>query len=132
MAQTDHRMANAGNPASDLRTRLYEAYASQHAGCGSGRAAALIYSRDIRPRLLPPDAGPVVDIGCGQGALVRLLLADGYDAAGIDVSPEQVSLAHAAGLEQVRLGDYRNILRGPHGRPGRDHRDRLARAPDQG
>ena len=108
MTQTDHRTANAG----DLRARLYEAYASQHAGCGSGRAAAFIYSRDIRPRLLPPDAGPVVDIGCGQGALVRLLLADGYDAAGIDVSPEQVSLAHAAGLDQVRLGDYRNILGG--------------------
>ena len=29
----------------------------------------------------------VVDIGCGQGELVRLLLADGYDAEGIDVSP---------------------------------------------
>ena len=97
-------------------TRLYDAYASQHAGCGSGQAAALIYSRDIRPRLLPPDAGPVIDIGCGQGALVRLLLADGYDAAGIDLSPEQVSVAHAAGLDQVRLGDYRDILAD---RPGR-------------
>ena len=112
MAQTDHRMASSGDHASVLRTRLYEAYASQHAGWGSGQAAALIYCRDIRPRLLPPGAGPVVDIGCGQGALVRLLLADGYAAAGIDVSPEQVSLAHAAGLDQVRLGDYRDILGG--------------------
>ena len=93
-----------------LRTRLYEAYASQHAGCGSGKSAAFIYARDIRPRLLPPDAGPVMDIGCGQGALVRLLLADGYEAAGIDLSPEQVSVAHAAGLDQVRLGDYRDLL----------------------
>ena len=67
------------------------------------------------PGLLPPDSGPVVDIGCGQGALVRLLLADGYDAEGIDVSPEQVSLAHAAGLDQVRLGDYRDILGGRMG-----------------
>jgi SAM-dependent methyltransferase len=52
----------------------------------------------------------VLDIGCGQGDLVRLLLADGYDAQGIDISPEQVSLAHAAGLGQVRQGDYRDVL----------------------
>jgi predicted TPR repeat methyltransferase len=68
------------------------------------------YRRDIRPALPPPDAGPVVDIGCGQGELVGLLRADGYDAEGIDVSPEQVSLAHLKGLEQVRQGDYREIL----------------------
>ena len=64
-----------------------------------GEAAALIYRRDIRPALPPPAAGPVLDIGCGQGQLVRLMLADGYDATGIDVSPEQVAA-------------------GPGGRPG--------------
>jgi 2-polyprenyl-3-methyl-5-hydroxy-6-metoxy-1,4-benzoquinol methylase len=97
-----------------LRERLYEAYASQHAGRG-GAATALIYRRDIRPALPPPDAGLVLDIGCGQGELVRLLLADGYDAEGADVSPEQVAIAHADGLRRVRLGDYREILAG---RPG--------------
>jgi 2-polyprenyl-3-methyl-5-hydroxy-6-metoxy-1,4-benzoquinol methylase len=94
-----------------LRDRLYEAYASQHAGCCGSEAAALVYRRDIRPALPPCRAGPVVDIGCGQGELVRLLLADGYDAEGIDVSPEQVALARAAGLNQVRAGDYRDVLR---------------------
>jgi 2-polyprenyl-3-methyl-5-hydroxy-6-metoxy-1,4-benzoquinol methylase len=57
-----------------------------------------------------PSAGPVVDIGCGQGELVRLLLADGYDAGGIDADPEQVARAHAAGLSQVWLGNYRHVL----------------------
>jgi SAM-dependent methyltransferase len=93
-----------------FRDRLYGAYASQHAGCDGGEAIALIYRRDIRPALPPPAAGSVVDIGCGQGGLVRLLLADGYDAEGIDVSPEQVAIAHAAGLDRVRAGDYRGIL----------------------
>lgn len=93
-----------------LRDRLYEAYASQHAGHGSGHSTALAYRRDIRPALPPPHAGPVVDIGCGSGELVRLLLADGYDAEGVDVSPEQVSLAHSAGLCQVKQGDYRDVL----------------------
>ena len=98
-----------------LRERLYEAYASQHAGSGGGDAAGLIYRRDIRPALPPPGAGPVIDIGCGQGELVRLLLADGYDAEGADVSPEQVAIARAAGLDRVRLADYLELLAG---RPG--------------
>ena len=93
-----------------LRARLYEAYASQHASRGSGEATGLIYRRDIRPVLPAPSAGAVVDIGCGQGDLVRLLLGDGYAARGIDVSPEQVALAHAAGLGQVCRGDYRDLL----------------------
>jgi 2-polyprenyl-3-methyl-5-hydroxy-6-metoxy-1,4-benzoquinol methylase len=94
----------------DLRNRLYETYASQHAGISGAKAAALVYRRDIRPLLPPPTAGPVVDIGCGRGELVRLLQADGFDAEGIDISPEQVALAHAAGVPGVRQGDSRAIL----------------------
>ena len=97
-------------PAESLRKRLYDAYASQHAGSGDGAAAALIYRRDIRPVLPSPAAGAVLDIGCGQGHLVRLLLADGYDASGIDVSPEQVALARGAGLDRIQHGDYRDVL----------------------
>jgi 2-polyprenyl-3-methyl-5-hydroxy-6-metoxy-1,4-benzoquinol methylase len=96
---------------SSMRDRLYQSYASQHSGPGSADATRIIYGRDIRPLLPPPSAGPVVDIGCGSGQLVRCLLADGYDAAGIDISPEEVTLARAAGLGQVRHGDYRELLR---------------------
>ena len=95
---------------SSLRGRLYESYATQHSGPGSADATGVIYRRDIRPLLPPPAAGPVVDIGCGSGQLVRCLTEDGYDAAGIDVSPEQVALARAAGLVTVRHGDYRELL----------------------
>jgi 2-polyprenyl-3-methyl-5-hydroxy-6-metoxy-1,4-benzoquinol methylase len=94
----------------DLRSRLYEAYSSQHVGNGSGEAVALVYPRDIRPLLPSPAAGPVVDIGCGRGDLVRLLQADGFDAEGIDISPEQAALARAAGVVGVRQGDFRGIL----------------------
>jgi 2-polyprenyl-3-methyl-5-hydroxy-6-metoxy-1,4-benzoquinol methylase len=96
----------------ELRTRLYEAYASQHAGCGSSAAAGLVYRRDLRPLLPPPGTGPVVDLGCGQGALVGLLHPDGYDAEGIDISPEQVALAAANGVTGVREGDYLSLLAG--------------------
>jgi 2-polyprenyl-3-methyl-5-hydroxy-6-metoxy-1,4-benzoquinol methylase len=93
-----------------LRDRLYQAYASQHAGRDDSMAAALIYARDIRPSLASPSAGPIIDIGCGQGELVRLLLADGYTAEGVDVSAEQVAIAHAGNLPEVRKGDYRELL----------------------
>jgi 2-polyprenyl-3-methyl-5-hydroxy-6-metoxy-1,4-benzoquinol methylase len=93
-----------------LRDRLYGAYSSQHAGLGASGAAALAYRRDIRPALPGWRSGPVVDIGCGQGEFVRLLLADGYDAEGIDISPEQVAIARAAGLDRIREGDYRDVL----------------------
>ena len=93
-----------------LRDRLYGAYASQHAGCGRSAATPLTYRRDIRPFLPSPSAGPVIDIGCGQGELVEVLAADGYDARGVDISPEQVHLARAAGLGQVRHCDYRDEL----------------------
>ena len=94
----------------DLRSRLYEAYVSQHAGRGGDEAAALVYRRDIRPLLGPPAAGPVVDLGCGHGELVRLMQADGYHAEGIDISPEQAALSCAAGVTGVRQGDFRTLL----------------------
>ena len=111
---------------SALRDRLYKSYVSQHSGTSSGDATRLIYQRDIRPLLPPPSAGPVVDIGCGSGQLVRCLVADGYQAKGIDVSPEQVALAHEAGLGQVQLGDYLSLLAGLPRPASRRHRDRRA------
>ena len=72
------------------RDRLRRTYASAHPG-RAGSGAALIYRRDIRPALPRPSAGPVVDIGCGPGDLVRLLAADGYQAEGVDLSAEQVA-----------------------------------------
>jgi len=39
-----------------------------------------------------------------------LLQADGFHAEGIDVSPEQVALAQAAGVSNIRQGDFRAIL----------------------
>lgn len=96
---------------SALRERLYESYATEHSGSGSASATGLSYRRDIRPLLPSPRTGPVVDIGCGSGELVRCLSDDGYRAAGIDISPEQVKLARAAGLSTVRQGDYRGLLR---------------------
>ena len=93
-----------------LRDRLYESYVSQHAGRSTGEATRLAYQRSIRPLLPPRTAGPVVDIGCGAGQLVRCLLDDGYEASGVDISPEQVAEAQQDGLDVVSHGDYLKIL----------------------
>jgi 2-polyprenyl-3-methyl-5-hydroxy-6-metoxy-1,4-benzoquinol methylase len=93
-----------------FRDRLYEAYASEHTGRSGAKAVGIAYRRDIRPALPALHSGTVLDIGCGQGELVRLLLAEGYDAVGVDLSPEQVTLAHQAGLDQILQGDYRDFL----------------------
>lgn len=97
--------ANAG-----FSARLYEAYATTHAGVSDATTAGHVYRRDIMPPLAGWPGARVLDVGCGQGGLVRLLLDDGYDASGVDVSPEQVQLAHAAGISTIVLGDFAEVL----------------------
>lgn len=95
----------------DYRGRLYDAYSSTHAGVAADSESVHAFRRDILPYLPADRQARVTDLGCGQGELVRHLLSHGYsNAAGIDVSREQVQLAHAAGIQQVRLGDFRQAL----------------------
>ncbi|MFC5175696.1 class I SAM-dependent methyltransferase [Nocardioides taihuensis] len=94
-----------------LRSRLYAAYATTHAGRSDTAASVHVFRKDLLPRLPQERDVAVVDIGCGQGDLVAWLLAEGYHrAGGIDVSPEQVAIAHERGRDTVRLGDFREVL----------------------
>lgn len=92
----------------DYRSRLYEAYASTHAGYADAESGVPAFKRDIAPHLPADKSARIVDLGCGQGQLVSRLQSSGYtNAHGIDISPEQVQLAQAAGIDQVELGDFR-------------------------
>ncbi len=103
----------------DLRSRLYEAYVSQHADCGWDESTALVHQHDIRPLLPPSKAGTAVGLGSGRGEFVRLPQIDSFDAESVDIGPEQVVLSRAAGLARtftarVRQGDFRSTLFGPN------------------
>ena len=39
--------------------------------------------------------GPVLDVGCGNGAIARALIAQGYDVYGVDASESGVAIANA-------------------------------------
>ncbi|MFD2766144.1 class I SAM-dependent methyltransferase [Micromonospora eburnea] len=97
--------------------RVYETYTSDHAGLSDRRACSFAYRRDIRPHLRPATERPcrVLDIGCGQGDLVGLMQADGIEAYGVDISPEQVEVARSRGLDRVCLGDFHSRLRAEPG-----------------
>jgi SAM-dependent methyltransferase len=78
--------------------------------------AATRSPRDVLDAVLPGGAPVVVDVGCGDGALVRHLARRGARAVGVEVAPEPLARARApppaggeryaqAGAEALPLGD---------------------------
>jgi 2-polyprenyl-3-methyl-5-hydroxy-6-metoxy-1,4-benzoquinol methylase len=101
------------------KSRLYNSYVS------SGQAAAKLkespeemfrprkaFLTDIISRHLPANKDArIVDLGCGHGAFLYFLAQAGYrNISGIDVSPEQIELAHKLGIAAARLGHLADIL----------------------
>jgi len=62
----------------------------------AGRWSADADATDLA--LLADAAGPVLDIGCGPGRMIRAAMDLGLSAAGVDVSPTAVRIAETAGL----------------------------------
>ncbi len=94
--------------ANTVRARLYEAYATEHAGVDDVTSTRRNVETEILPHL--DDSGSeVLDIGCGQGTVVGILADQGFHATGIDISPEQVEIARSRGINVI-LGDYVDYL----------------------
>lgn len=98
----------------DWKTKLYESYVStrQAATVATDDSGALMLSRypqltNMIKRCVPNDRSiQIGDLGCGHGTLVFCLKELGYqNVEGIDVSSEQVKLAHQLGVAEVRQGD---------------------------
>ncbi len=64
----------------------------------------------LKPYLRHTPAGAqILDIGCGDGRVLRRLLAEGYRAEGLDLNAELVAHCVAGGLP-VTQGDAREVL----------------------
>jgi len=61
--------------------------------------------------LVELEGAVALDIGCGSGEFLRLLLERGADARGLEVAPEPIAKAVAAGTDPSRLvlGDGRTL-----------------------
>jgi trans-aconitate methyltransferase len=54
--------------------------------------------------LLDPQPGErIIDVGCGEGALTRKIIARGATVLGIDNSPEMIAAARANGIDAVLM-----------------------------
>jgi SAM-dependent methyltransferase len=95
-----------------VREKIYGKYVSSGAG-GAGPKTV----RELAPRVpylrrlvrshFPPDkASAIIDLGCGNGALLYVAAREGYrNLSGVDFSAEQVEIAHALGVPNVRQAD---------------------------
>lgn len=59
--------------------------------------------------ILAATGGPVVDLGCGRGELVELLITRGIEVWGVEMSPELVEFCRSIYLD-VRLADAASAL----------------------
>lgn len=106
--------------ASDWKAHLYQSYVSsgQVRECNSTAAehfrAPRAHLRSMIRRHFPANRKtPIVDIGCGHGALLYFLREAGYEnVRGVDTSSEQAELAQRLGVPGVECGDAMAFLRG--------------------
>lgn len=107
------------NNMKDWKQRLYDSYIS------SGQAGENIhwedgpnigdtsYSTQLIKKHLPDKKDiSIADLACGHGVLLYCLKKLGYNnVIGVDISPEQVNLAHELGLKEVTCQNITNFLK---------------------
>ncbi len=98
----------------DYRKTLYQNYHTTQSGRASTTDAKSLFLREkwrfeheIVPLFAQLDKNSrIYDMGCGSGSLIAALKENGFNQVlGIDLSEEQVQLAHKMGVPEVQLGD---------------------------
>lgn len=103
----------------EYRTRIYSAYVDgRPRGSGLSDIAGTdsegpYVNRPIHLHFPDDREAPILDLGCGHGALIHFARQAGYaNTRGVDGSPEQVSAARRLGIEGVDEGDVVTTLAG--------------------
>jgi len=69
-----------------------------------GSSDSIQHAQERYLTLFPPASGTgaVVDIGCGRGEMLELLIAAGYEAIGVDMDSNMIELCRSKGLRVVQ------------------------------
>lgn len=120
MFKTDSiRGVDEGRVAIDAKQRLYNAYVSSGQVRDTGETVeALLRPREpyiaaLIARHFPADrSARILDVGCGHGAFLYFLKRAGYsNLRGVDVSPDQIALAHRLGIPEAEQGNADSLMR---------------------
>jgi 2-polyprenyl-3-methyl-5-hydroxy-6-metoxy-1,4-benzoquinol methylase len=95
----------------EYRKVFYKDYYASQAGRESDAREKLetdipMLSREVLPLLNIPKDAKILDIGCGYGSFIAAMKKAGYtNVSGIDISPDQVAVAHKLGIPEVIQAD---------------------------
>jgi 2-polyprenyl-3-methyl-5-hydroxy-6-metoxy-1,4-benzoquinol methylase len=104
----------------EYRKVLYANYHTTQSGRASLTSAEALFEREKRQferEILPlfhsaSKTSRIFDMGCGSGSLLKGLKDVGYtNVIGMDLSEEQVNMAHEFGVSEVVLGDAMQFFR---------------------
>ena len=109
---TDKEMVKNKEVHLDWRGLLYSRYVSTGQARSNKQSRPVLEPKDfiyinrVLKKFMPKDRNArILDLGCGHGPLLRCIKEWGYNnIQGIDVSEEQVELAHHYGISEVQLG----------------------------
>lgn len=107
-----------GNLMQDWKQNLYNRYlTSGQSGTNINLNTGLVlddyqyFSRVIKHHLPQKKDIKILDLACGHGALIYCLKQFGYkNIEGIDISLEQVELAHKLGLKEIKCQNIMGFL----------------------
>ncbi len=105
----------AGGEANEQEQAILQRWAENAAPWASSvRAGSIASRRAVTDRavieaVLRERPAKVLDVGCGEGWLVRALSAQGLSVLGVDAVPALIESARAAGPGEYRVVDYAEL-----------------------
>ncbi len=101
------------------KDRFYTDYVSTHILPRKGETTleefkrrSIVYQKQFRGFLAEDKSSEILDIGCGNGSVLWWLQQSEFtNASGIDISEEQVEVAHKLGVKNVQQADLKQYLK---------------------